>query len=327
MVKKIALLFVIATFTVLGSAASGNAAESKQIYMIGMENQYDVWLAMKKGGIDRGAESGYEVVYQAAPGGEADIQGQIALVETAIEAKPAAIVLSANDKDSLTDVCGKVQKAKIPLVLFIAGIADNSYDAFVAFDNYLAGADVAREVCKQLGGKGKIGFIGAVTGSQTLFNRESGYRDTIKKEFPGVEFVGEALYSNNDVQKAMNATYDLLSAHPEVEAILTVNTPTEEGVCAALVELGKGGKILVGGFDPSDTVIEYIGDGVMNALSCFDALRLGRTAVDCAIKLAEGEKLTMADENNFVNVPPLVVTPANYKTEQMQSLLYPLGKK
>ena len=327
MVRKLTMPIAIAVLVFLGFAATTHAAENKRIYMIGMENQYDVWLAMKQGAIERGTESGYEVVYQAAPGGEADIQGQIALVETAIEAKPAAIVLSANDKEALTDVCSKVKDAGIPLVLFIAGIADNSYDAFVAFDNYLAGADVAREICKQLGDKGKVGFIGAVTGSQTLSNREAGYRDTIKKEFPNVEFVGEALYSNNDVQKAMNATYDLLSANPDVQAILTVNTPTEEGVCAALVELDKGGKILVSGFDPSDTVIEYIGDGVMNALSCFDAMTLGKTAVDCAIKLAEGEKLTMADANNFVNVPPLVVTPANFQTPQMQKLLYPLGKK
>ncbi|MCC8180863.1 MAG: substrate-binding domain-containing protein [Planctomycetes bacterium] len=325
--KRNVLLSLIVAVAAMGLAFSGNAAESKQIFMIGMENQYDVWLAMKKGGIERGAEDGYEVIYQAAPGGEADIQGQIALVETAIQARPAAIVLSANDKDALAYVCGQVVDAGIPLVLFIAGIADDSYNAFVAFDNYLAGQDVAKEICTQLGGEGKIGFIGAVTGSQTLSNREAGYRDLIRKEFPNIEFVGEALYSNNDVTKAMNAAYDMLLAHPEIEAILTVNTPTEEGVCAALVELGKGGEVLVGGFDPSDVVIEYIGDGVMNALSCFDAISLGRTAVDCAIKLARGEKLDMADENNFVNVPPLVVTPANHLTAQMQRLLYPMGKK
>lgn len=324
--KRTSILSIAVMFALFAATAVGFAGDSKQIFMIGMENQYDVWLAMKKGGIDKGTEEGFEVIYQAAPGGEADIQGQIALVETAIQAQPAAIVLSANDKDSLTDVCGQVMDAGIPLVLFIAGIADNSYNAFVAFDNYLAGADVAKEICAQLGNKGKIGFIGAVTGSQTLSNRESGYRDTIAKEYPQIEFLGEALYSNNDVQKAMNATYDLISAYPEVQAILTVNTPTEEGICAALVELGRT-DILVGGFDPSDVVIEYIGDGVMNALSCFDAIRLGRTAMECAVKLARGEKLDMADENNFVNVPPLVVTPANYKTDEMQRLLYPLGKK
>ncbi|MDR1112245.1 MAG: substrate-binding domain-containing protein [Bacteroidales bacterium] len=324
--KSLMLSLVMVVSIVFFACQKTSNADKKVIYMIGMENQYDVWLAMKGAGIARGAESGYEVIYQAAPGGEADVQGQVALVETAIEAKPAAIVLSANDRAGLTDVCGKVKAANIPLVLFIAGIVNNDYDAFVAFDNYLAGRDVAKVICDGLGGRGKIGFIGAVTGSQTLSDREAGYRDIIAEEYPNIEFVGEALYSNNDVQRAMNATYDLLLAQPEIQAIFTVNTPTEEGICTALIELGRQ-NILVGGFDPSAAVIDYIEQGVMNALSCFDAIRLGRTAVDVAIQLAEGKtNIEGLDENRFFNVAPEVVTPQNYMTEHSQSLLYPHGK-
>jgi ribose transport system substrate-binding protein len=326
-VKSLLIVLVMVAVSIVFFGCQKNSDSGKKvIYMLGMENQYDVWLAMKAAGIARGAESGYEVIYQAAPGGEADVQGQIALVETSIEAKPAAIVISPNDRDGLTDVCGKVKAAGIPLVLFISSIANNDYDAFVAFDNYLAARDVAKVICDELGGSGKVGFIGAVTGSSTLSNREAGYREMIAEEYPNIEFVGGALYSNNDAQRAMNATYDLLLAHPEIQAILTVNTATEEGICTALIELGRE-DVLVGGFDPSAAVIEYIAQGVMNALSCFDATRLGRTAVDVAIQLAEGKtSIEGLDENRFFNVAPEVVTPQNYLTEHSQSLLYPNGK-
>ena len=80
---------------------------------------------------------------------------------------------------------------------------------------------------------------------------------------------------------------------------------------------------MVTSFDPSETIIQYIEDGVVNALSCFDATRIGYTAVDVAIALCRGEEVEGLDENNFLNIPPSVITPENIEDEDMQKLLYP----
>lgn len=323
--KRFLALFLTMTM-VLGFSTFAKAEDDDLlIYMLGMENQYDVWLAMKGGGIARAEEDeSVELIYQAAPNGEIDIQGQIALVETAINAEADAIVISPNDKEGLVDAVAAAKDAGLKVVLFISGLASDTYDASVAFDNYLAAQDVAKDVCEKIGTEeeAQVGFIGAVTGSSTLSDREAGYRDYIAENYPNISFVGEALYSQGDVQKAMNCTYDLLAQYPDIKAIFTVNTATCEGVGTALVELGRT-DIMVTSFDPSETIIQYIEDGVVNALSCFDATRIGYTAVDVAIALCRGEEVEGLDENNFLNIPPSVITPENIEDEDMQKLLYP----
>lgn len=54
---------------------------SKVIYVIGKENQYNHWLAIKRGSIEAGEALGYQVNYLAPAGGETDIEAQVSQVE------------------------------------------------------------------------------------------------------------------------------------------------------------------------------------------------------------------------------------------------------
>lgn len=302
-------------------ADAGDASGSKVIYVIGKESQYNHWLCLQDGAEDCGKDNGYEIIYQAPPLGEVDIEKQVSMVEAAIGTKPAAIVLAPNDTDALAGVCADVQAAGIPMVLVDSKISTEDYDCLVALDNEAAGAAVAEELARRIGGAGQVGIISAVPGGATIMARENGFMDYMKANYPDIEIVGEILYSQNDSSKAMSQTYDMLAAYPDIKAFYTTNTPTAEGIASALEEKELGGKVLLGSFDASDTINAYIQNGTIAACSMAEAYNMGYESVAQAINLVEGKPV-----ERFVDSGNSIVTPANFEEEHIQELLYPFGK-
>ncbi|MCI9487567.1 MAG: substrate-binding domain-containing protein [Lachnospiraceae bacterium] len=302
-------------------ADAGDASGSKVIYVIGKESQYNHWLCLQDGAEDCGKDNGYEIIYQAPPLGEVDIEKQVSMVEAAIGTKPAAIVLAPNDTDALAGVCADVQAAGIPMVLVDSKISTEDYDCLVALDNEAAGAAVAEELAQRIGGAGQVGIISAVPGGATIMARENGFMDYMKANYPDIEIVGEILYSQNDSSKAMSQTYDMLAAYPDIKAFYTTNTPTAEGIASALEEKELGGKVLLGSFDASDTINAYIQNGTIAACSVAEAYNMGYESVAQAINLVEGKPV-----ERFVDSGNSIVTPANFEEEHIQELLYPFGK-
>lgn len=302
-------------------ADAGDASGSKVIYVIGKESQYNHWLCLQDGAEECGKDNGYEIIYQAPPLGEVDIEKQVSMVEAAIGTKPAAIVLAPNDTDALAGVCADVQAAGIPMVLVDSKISTEDYDCLVALDNEAAGAAVAEELAQRIGGAGQVGIISAVPGGATIMARENGFMDYMKANYPDIEIVGEILYSQNDSSKAMSQTYDMLAAYPDIKAFYTTNTPTAEGIASALEEKELGGKVLLGSFDASDTINAYIQNGTIAACSVAEAYNMGYESVAQAINLVEGKPV-----ERFVDSGNSIVTPANFEEEHIQELLYPFGK-
>lgn len=321
--KKImsAALAAAMAFGMTGLIAS--AEESKgTIYVVGKENQYDHWLTLKAGAEAAGEEFGYDVVYEAAPLGEVDIEKQVSMVEAYINTKPAAICLAPNDSDACAGVCASVQEAGIPMILFDTCISTDDYDYFVAFDNYTAAGKLAEEIASRMGGEGKVGLISAVAGSAVITARETGFIEYLAEHYPDIEFVGEILYSQNDSAKAMSQTYDLIAANPDLKAIFTVNTQTGEGVASALDEMGKGGEVLMAGFDPSATIEEFVKSGVYTALNVTQSYNMGYKTVEVAVDAIEGKEIEGL-EDRFVDTGSIVVTQDNVESEEAQSLLHP----
>lgn len=318
------LVSVVLAMSLVGAfSMMAGAEESKgTIYVIGKENQYDHWLTLKAGAYAAGEDYGYEVVYEAAPLGEADIEKQVSMVEAYISADPAAICLAPNDSDAAAGVCGKVQEAGIPMIIFDTAITTDDYDCFIAFDNYVAAGKIAEEIAQRMGGEGEVAIISAVAGGATIMARESGYQDYIAENYPDITFCNDILYCQNDSSKAMSQVYDLVAAHPDLKAIFTVNTQSGEGVAAAVDEMGKGGEILIGGFDPSATIEEYIKSGVYTALNVTKSYDMGYKTVEAAVEIIEGKEVEGAVDK-FIDSGSIVVTPDNVESDEAVELLHP----
>lgn len=301
------------------------------IHVIGMENQYDAWLSMRDSAILAGQELGVgEVIYTAPAGGEADIQGQIALVENAINAGADAICISCNNSDALVDVLNQAKAAGIVVITFVATANTDSVDMFFAQDNYVSAWNTADLVGQYMNGEGTIGIISAVSGPFTIQQRELGFVDCIAEKYPSITVLDEILYCNNDTAKATNLAHDIMTAHPEIDVIYTTNMPTAEGVLAGITEGGYDVKVAA--FDNSDTLEDYLRKGVVIADACGNNVSQGYFPVLAAVKLINGESFselawngqTVVIEDKMVDTGAVIATPDNIDTPEIQGVYHPL---
>ena len=123
------------------------------------------------------------------PNSESDIADQVQMLNSAINAKPAAIGLAALSTDACNDALQQAKDAGIPIVGFDSGVPgapEGSVVANAATDNYAAGelaAEKTYEVLKDriaaAEGSVRIGVMGQDATSESIVNRGLGFIDKI----------------------------------------------------------------------------------------------------------------------------------------------------
>lgn len=113
------------------------------------------------------------------------------------------------------------------------------------------------------GAKYKV-VISSRPGQWNLDERERGYRETFKKEYPDIEVIqtidDETKYSVGE-QKASA----VLSAHPDLAGFAGVNAASGPGVAAAVKAAGKSGDIVIVAMDADSPLLDLIDQGVISA--------------------------------------------------------------
>ncbi|MEG1515606.1 MAG: sugar ABC transporter substrate-binding protein [Clostridia bacterium] len=297
LVTLILALVLAFSFSAVGFAETAYSNIEGEIYWIGKMYEGDGWIGITDGAKLAAKEMGVKANFTYPEGGEMDVSGQIDLVENAINAKAAAICLAPNDSNALIDVAQKVKDAGIPLIMYDTALADPTYQsAFISYDFYKQGVMAAQALGNKLGATGgTVAVINATAGNEAHMNRENGFIDTIKAEYPQISIVGETQYCNNDSVTAMNMTYDLATAHPDLTAIYAANSMCVEGVAPAVEALNSD--IIVVACDTSDAIVQYVKDGIILFTSSCFAPAIGYLSVVAAVKLLAGEELTDIEWN------------------------------
>ena len=197
---------------------------------------------------------------------EQDIAKQQQLVEQMVSQKVGAIVIAPTDSKAMVPICKKAQDAGIVVVNI-----DNRFDegvlkeksasiAFVGPDNR-KGAKLAGEfLAKKLKAGDKVAVL---EGIPTAFNgqqRKAGFEDAMKAA--GIEIVASQS-ANWETDQASKIAGALLTAHPEVKALLCANDSMALGAVAAIKAAGKAGQILVIGFDAIGAVRALVKSGTI----------------------------------------------------------------
>ena len=132
-------------------------------------------------------------------------------------------------------------RAKIPVVIIDSGLNGEDHVSFVATDNYKGGVLAAREMGRILEGKGKVIVLRYQVGSASTDEREAGFVDTIKKEFPNIQIISEDQYSGATRDSAYQASQNLLNRFGnEVQGVFGPCEPVAIGLMLALKDIGVG---------------------------------------------------------------------------------------
>jgi ABC-type sugar transport system, periplasmic component len=318
------------------SSASGEikakSAYHFEIVSKGFQSTY--WQAVYKGASAEAQKLGV-TINMVGPNSESDIADQVQMLNSAVNAKPAAIGLAALDTKAALDAITAAQSASIPIIGFDSGVPsapEGSVYANASTDNYKAGAVAADGMYKGIKdriakatGPVRIGEVNQDATSESICNRGLGFIDEMIKLLAAdgktVCVTGNDYYVTNtkgtvvdeksanviiEVRVPSQTTTELTAIEAstilnekDTIAIFGSNQTAAEGVVTAndnLSVLGTDeGKIIGVGFDSGAVLKGAVSSGTLYGAVTQAPVAIGQKMVDLLVQVANGEKVSNVD--------------------------------
>ena len=300
--------------------ASCRGPRKKRIAVIPKANSHEFWVSVHAG-VDAAAEKfGVEALWNG-PAQETEYDRQMQIVDSMIAQRVDGLAVAATERKALNRSLDRAAELGIPVTVFDSGVDSTNYLSFVATNNYQGGQMAARELAQLLGDKGQVAMVMNIPGSVSTMDRERGFEDVIKTDFPKIAIVARQ-FSMSDRSKGMAAAEDILTAHPDLDGIFASSEPSSSGAALALKSRSLSGKVKCVGFDASDDLIRDLKDGTLQALVVQDPFRMGFEAVKTLV-----DKLNGKTPPKQIDLPARVVTKEDLDKPEIHQLLYPDVKK
>ena len=314
--KRATLAVVLILATITGCQKS----TKKVIAVVPKATSHLFWLSVQAGALAAGEEFGVQIEWNGAAA-ETEYPRQIQIVDSFISRKVDGIALAPTERKALVGAVDRAAAAGIPLTVFDSGLDSENYMSFLATNNYEGGQMAGRTLARLLNGNGKVGMVMHAPGSGSTMDRERGFEEVIKAEFPGIRIVAQQ-FGQSDRSKAMAATENILTAHPDLDGLFASSEPSSVGASLALKSRGLGGKVHLVAFDSSDGMVEDLKAGVIAAMVVQDPYRMGHDAVKTIV-----DKLNGQTPPKRIDLSARVITKADLDKVEVQRLLFPNVKK
>jgi ribose transport system substrate-binding protein len=289
MVRKGTLMATAALFALAG-VHTASAQDSVAVIVKATTSEYWQWVF--KGAEQAGKELGVKIEELGTP--KDDAAGQISVLEGAAGKKPAAIVISPTIFEALGAPIAAVTAAGVPVIIIDSGAKTDKYASFLTTNNEAGGraaADAMAQCIKERTGKaaGKVAFITAMAGHESLDSRDKGFKDGIAA-YPDLKVVGNRV-ANNEEAQGMSLTADMLTKDADLAGVFADNAQMGTGAGAAIVEKKLGAKFCLVAFDADAGELEHLKDGSIYALIIQDPYMMGYAGVWYGYAAAHGARL------------------------------------
>ena len=291
-------------FVCLISVFFAGSAYSGTIALIQINQQAQFFTYMNDGAKAQASKKGHKMVIYNANN---DPTAQNNAIETYIQQGVAGLIVVAIDTNGIMSAVIQAANAGIPVVAVDAILPDGPQISQVGVNNYGAGVLIANDFLKyvdsKMGGKAKIGIVGAL--NSTIQNvRQKGFTDTLAKN-KRVEIVG-VVDGRNISEKAMAASENLFTANPSMNAVYTTGEPALVGAIAATEAQGLENDIKIFGWDLTSHSINGIDRGYVISVVQQSPYNMGVYAVDVLNNTFNGKSVP-----RVIDVPVTLVTKSN----------------
>jgi ribose transport system substrate-binding protein len=282
---------------------------------------HEFWKSVHAGAEKAAKELGDVDILWKGPALEADRAGQIQVVQDFIVQKVDGIVLAPLDSQALVEYVEEAAEKSIPVVIFDSALdKEDKIVSYVATDNRKGGELAAKRLAEVLGGKGDVVVLRYNQGSESTFQREEGFLECLKRDFPGINILSSEEYAGTTPDLSFtNATLILQKYKDDIDGIFAVCEPNATGVLRALEELDLDGKVKFIAFDPNVPLIKGLGEGKVDGIVLQNPVQMGYEAVMAMRKHLRGEPV-----EKRIGTGEYVATPENMNEDRMQQLLKPV---
>lgn len=324
MVKRnILIMFLILTI-ILGATGcykidrKSSGQETKTIEFIVKMGGGEHWEMVRLGAQEASKEFNINMNF-TAPDKEQDVDVQEKLVESAIERKVDAIVLSSSDYKRMVNVVEKATDNKIPVIIIDSLVDTDKVLSTVSTNNFEAGKQAGSKIAQLVGDNSNIAVMSFVKESESAENREKGIEAALKN-YKNINIVAkEYCYSNEKASEEL--TKSVIQLNKDINGIVALNSSASLGAARAIEELGLKGKIKLVTFDSTMLGIQYLEDGVIQATVVQNPFMIGYLGLKYGAMAARGEKIPKNTE-----IESKVIDEYNMYTEENQRFIFPFVK-
>jgi len=228
---------------------------SETYYMCVMVSGVEYWFPVYEMFKQAGQQLGVKTVYTGTP--EYDVNKQLAVFEQILAKKPAGIFLHPMNPDPFIEPINRAYEMGIPVVTFAADSPNSKRVSYITSDNVREGYFAADKIAELLGGKGEVATL-QNPGQDNHDLRVKSFIKRMETKWTDIKVVAGAA-SNQDANKAYQATLTMAQAHPKLGAIFMPEATSAMGAAQAAKELG--GKIKILNCDVNQKVLDMIKEG------------------------------------------------------------------
>ena len=276
------------------ASPSGDSPKGKiRIAVIPMATTDVFWNSVRAGALKAAEEAGDVDIYWNGPLTMNDREGQINIVQDYVAQEVDGIVLAPIDRTALVPYVADAKQGGIPTVTIDSGLDNEEIIvSFVATNNYHGGELGARTLAGLLDDHGDVIMLRYTVGQESAAQREQGFLDTIRKEFPEINVLSANEYSGPSEVDAYNKALDLLNQFgDQVDGMFVICNPTCTGVLQALEEEDLVGQVKLVGFDSTSHLAQALADGKLQALVLQDPFNIGYLGVKTMLAHLNGEEV------------------------------------
>ena len=301
-------------------AATADATKPLRLAVIPKGTTHEFWKSVHYGAEKAAKELGNVTILWKGPVLENDREGQIQVVQDFIVQKVDGICLAPLDSQALVEYVSESTEKGIPVVVFDSGLdREDEIISYVATDNRKGGEIAAMRLAEAMGKTGNAVLLRYTQGSESTYQREEGFLEVLKRDYPGITILESGEYAGTTPQDSLAKAQQVLQKYrDQVTGVFAVCEPNATGVLQALNEMELAGKVKFVAFDPNVPLVNGLSEGKVDGIVLQDPVQMGYESVMTMVKHLRGEPV-----EKRISTGEYVATPENLNEEKMQQLLHP----
>ena len=277
--KKLATLVSVVA---LSATISANAMAKETIALVVSTLNNPFFVSLKEGAQKEADKLGYTLVVLDSQNNPAK---ELANVQDLTVRGTKLLLINPTDSDAVGNAVKMANQANIPVITLDRVANQGKVVSHVASDNVAGGKMAGDFIAEKLGDGAKVIELQGTAGASAARERGEGFKQAIAAHKFNVLASQPADF---DRTKGLNVMQNLLTAHPDVQAVFAQNDEMALGALRALQTAGRN-DVLVVGFDGTDDGIKAVQGGKLGATVAQMADQIGVIGVVTADKALKGE--------------------------------------
>ena len=288
------LLWLGAVMTAAALAGPAHAADAYRFAIVpkSMNNPY--FDLARNGCMAEAKKLGITCTYTGPV--EQEPAQQVQIIQDLISQHIDGVAISVADAASVKRVIDQARKAGIPVITFDADSPDSQRQAYVGTDNKALGRALGQMLLKQHATMGEYALVSGGPAAENLNERVQGVREVLNAA-GWKEVGGSPTFCNDDSALAVQQMTDLMTANPNLAAIVPVGgwPLFTQGAYAAFARAHRAamsaGKFTIVSADTLPVELHEVEDGTVAGLVGQRPSEMGQEAMDILLALKQGKSV------------------------------------